>query len=54
MTGGSSNQSGGVITSELGGGGLKITYEKQPGSNSNTELDRVAPTEQDVPTKRPR
>lgn len=54
MTGGSSNQGGGVITSDLGGGGLKIAYEKQPGSHSNVELDRVAPTEQEAPTKRPR
>lgn len=55
MTGGSTNQSG-VITTEMSGGGLKITYEKQQptGSYLQSELERVTPTPTEQPSKRPR
>lgn len=56
MTGGSNNQTTGVITSEMSGGGLKVTYEKQPaaGPTLRAELERRTPTEQSVPVKRSR
>lgn len=56
MTGGSTNQSTGVITSEMSGGGLKITYEKQPPSSINLQvnLERIAPTSTHQPAKRSR
>lgn len=56
MTGGSSAQ-GGVITSELSGGGLKITYEKQQAvaNNVQVELERITPTPMEQqPAKRSR
>ncbi|XP_030747979.1 protein AF-10 isoform X3 [Sitophilus oryzae] len=56
ITAGSTNQ--GVLTSEMSGGGLKITYEKQPDS-INTEVDmelevETPPSTQDAPSKRGR
>lgn len=57
MTGGNSNQS--LLTSEMSGGGLKITYEKQVDS-INTEVDmelELEPspsTSVEVPNKRGR
>lgn len=55
MTGGSTNQTG-VITTEMSGGGLKITYEKQQpaATNTPTELERVTPTPPEQPAKRSR
>lgn len=55
MTGGSTNQSG-VITTEMSGGGLKITYEKQQPANNlmQMEYERVTPTPTEQPSKRSR
>lgn len=56
MTGGSANQSG-VITTEMSGGGLKITYEKQqPVANNlmQMEYERITPTPTEQPVKRSR
>nr|XP_022911591.1 uncharacterized protein LOC111422617 [Onthophagus taurus] len=52
MPGANNNQSG-VITSEMSGGGLKITYEKQIPSNSTLQVDleRITPIPE-VPAKR--
>lgn len=57
MTGGNSNQ--GILTSEMSGGGLKITYEKQVDSintevDMELELEPSPPTTIDVPAKRGR
>lgn len=58
MTGGnnSSSQNSGMITTEMSGGGLKVTYEKQPAATSNiqVELEKVAPVAPDQPAKRSR
>lgn len=55
MTGGNNIQSTGVITSEMSGGGLKITYEKQPSSTSLAlDLQQTENDLLDVPTKRSR
>ncbi|XP_018575160.1 protein AF-10 [Anoplophora glabripennis] len=57
MTGGNSNQ--GILTSEMSGGGLKITYEKQVDSintevDMELELEPSPPAAIDVPVKRGR
>ncbi|KAJ8940076.1 hypothetical protein NQ314_010910 [Rhamnusium bicolor] len=57
MTGGNSNQ--GLLTSEMSGGGLKITYEKQVDSintevDMELELEPSPPAPVEVPTKRGR
>lgn len=54
----SSNSNQGLLNSEMSGGGLKITYEKQPDS-INTEVDMELeldnpPAIQEVPAKRTR
>lgn len=45
-----------MVSSDLGNGGLKITYENQPtsvGSTLQVDLERVTPTPE-VPAKRSR
>ncbi|XP_025833599.1 protein AF-10 isoform X2 [Agrilus planipennis] len=55
ITGGITNQNNGMVTSEMNGDGLKISYEKQASSSSlQMELERITPIEQEGPTKRPR
>ncbi|KAK4878915.1 hypothetical protein RN001_007061 [Aquatica leii] len=54
---GDNNQSSGVITSEMSGGGLKITYEKQPGAATGVlshEIDTSNIIDDAVPAKRTR
>lgn len=53
MTGGNSNQGGSIITSEMSGGGLKITYEKQDALTTEVDMDlEVSPSSQDMTSKR--
>jgi hypothetical protein len=53
MTGGNSNQGGSIITSEMSGGGLKITYEKQDAVTTEVDMElEVSPSSQDAASKR--
>ncbi|XP_008193239.1 protein AF-10 isoform X2 [Tribolium castaneum] len=53
MTGGSSNQGSSIITSEMSGGGLKITYEKQDAVTMEVDMElEVSPSNQDLASKR--
>lgn len=59
MTGvGNNSQNSGIITTEMSGGGLKITYEKQAAATNNlqqvADLERVAPPAPEQPAKRSR
>ncbi|KAJ3656075.1 hypothetical protein Zmor_015177 [Zophobas morio] len=53
MTGGNSNQGSSIISSEMSGGGLKISYEKQDAVTTEVDMElEVSPSNQDVGNKR--